>query len=98
MRLMNRRDFLITSSMLGGAATLTRIFPNSWLGTAHAGTTGFFESEFGINDALCKKVLDKALFKGGDFADLYFEIGETSLLEKEKGPSCEMFNLQSRNG
>ena len=85
MRLMNRRDFLITSSMLGGAATLTRIFPNSWLGTAHAGTTGFFESEFGINDALCKKVLDKALFKGGDFADLYFEHTISNWVSLEDG-------------
>jgi len=35
--------------------------------------TGYFESEFGITDSLCRKVLAKALSKGGDFADLYFE-------------------------
>jgi len=35
--------------------------------------TGYFESEFGITDSLCRKVLTEALSKGGDFADLYFE-------------------------
>jgi TldD protein len=35
--------------------------------------TGYFESEFGITDSLCRRILAEALSKGGDFADLYFE-------------------------
>jgi TldD protein len=85
MRSMSRRDFLITSSMVGGAAALTRIFPNVWLSTAYAGTTGFLESEFGINDQLCKKILEKALSKGGDFADLYFEHTISNWVSLEDG-------------
>jgi len=40
---------------------------------AMAKKTGYFESEFGITDSLCRNVLAEALSKGGDFADLYFE-------------------------
>lgn len=85
MRLMSRRDFLITSTILGGATVFTRIFPNVWVETVHAAPTGFFESEFGINDGLCKKVLDKALSKGGDFADLYFEHTISNWVSLEDG-------------
>ena len=46
---------------------------DGWLTFAGTEKTGYFEKEFGITDALCKKVLAKALSKGGDFADLYFE-------------------------
>jgi len=34
---------------------------------------GYFLKEFGIDEALCRKLLTKALSRGGDFADLYFE-------------------------
>ncbi|MBN1517453.1 TldD/PmbA family protein [Candidatus Sumerlaeota bacterium] len=53
---------------------------------AHAGMTcGFFESSFGVSDALCKKLLDQALSKGGDFADLYFEHSVSNWLNLEDG-------------
>ena len=47
---------------------------------------GYFESEFGITDSLCRRVLAEALSKGGDFADLYFEhtIGNWVILEDGK--------------
>lgn len=38
-----------------------------------AAAPGYFRREFGITDELCGKVLARALAKGGDFADLYFE-------------------------
>lgn len=34
---------------------------------------GYFLREFGVDEALCRKLLAKALSRGGDFADLYFE-------------------------
>ena len=47
--------------------------PSSWYAFTNSNKSGYFESEFGITDSLCQKVLAKALAKGGDFADLYFE-------------------------
>jgi TldD protein len=46
---------------------------DGWATLAGAEGSGYFEREFGITDALCRRVLSKALSKGGDFADLYFE-------------------------
>src|ERR1700677_3251544 len=34
---------------------------------------GYFLKEFGIDETLCRRLLTKALSRGGDFADLYFE-------------------------
>jgi TldD protein len=44
-----------------------------WSNLAQTKKTVYFESEFGATDSLCRRVLAKALSKGGDFADLYFE-------------------------
>jgi TldD protein len=85
MKLMSRRDFLGNAVALGGAATMLRIVPNVWVAPAHAATPGFFESEFGVNDAICRKALDKALSRGGDFADLYFEYTVSNVVGLEDG-------------
>src|SRR4030042_5213019 len=85
MGLMSRRDFLNTSTAVGGALAFTRITPNVWVTPANAETNGFFESEFGINDGLCQKVLARALSKGGDFADLYFEHTISNWVSLEDG-------------
>jgi len=47
--------------------------------------TGYFESEFGITDSLCRKVLAEALSKGGDYADLYFEHNISNQANLEDG-------------
>lgn len=82
---MSRRDFLGASAAAGGAVALTRIIPGAWITSAHAATAGFFESEFGISDELCQKVLAKALSKGGDFADIYFEHTISNWVSLEDG-------------
>ncbi|NQT26875.1 twin-arginine translocation signal domain-containing protein [candidate division KSB1 bacterium] len=82
---ISRRDFLGTSAALGTAAALSRIIPGALVESAFAGAPGFFESEFGINDALCKKILEIALSKGGDFADLYFEHTISNWVSLEDG-------------
>lgn len=73
MKPITRRSFLqravgttITSAMV---PTLSSCCSDM----TQAKKTGYFESEFGIMDSLCQKVLAEALSKGGDFADLYFE-------------------------
>lgn len=45
----------------------------------------YFEGEFGINDSLCFKVINQALSRGGDFADLYFEHTIETWLTLEDG-------------
>jgi len=47
--------------------------------------TGYFEREFGIDDTLCRQVLARALGKGGDYADLYFEHALNNRLVLEDG-------------
>jgi len=46
----------------------------------------YFEKEFGIDDQMCQSILQTALSKGGDFADIYFEhtIQNTLILEDGK--------------
>jgi TldD protein len=64
---------------------MVRIFPGVWLESANDLSAGFFESEFGISDGLCKKILNMALSKGGDFADLYFEHTISNWVSLEDG-------------
>jgi TldD protein len=73
MNLVDRRTFLKASALTGGAIIAAPVLFDGWLTIAGAETTGYFEREFGITDSLCRRVLGKALSKGGDFADLYFE-------------------------
>lgn len=82
MKPFSRRTFLKGAGMVTAATVL----PTGWYSLAQAGKAGYFESEFGISDELCQKVLAKALSKGGDFADLYFEhtIGNWVILEDGK--------------
>lgn len=82
---MSRRGFIGTSVAIGGAAALTRIIPNTWVRSANAAATGFFESEFGINDDLCRRVIEKALSRGGDYADIYFEHTVSNWVNLEDG-------------
>ncbi len=85
MKAINRRSFMKNSAMATGALTLGHMIPGRWLTFAYAEPSGYFESQFGITDALCKKVLDQALSKGGDFADLYFEHTISNWLTLEDG-------------
>ena len=70
---IDRRTFLKATTAAGGAIIAAPVLFDGWLTFAGTERGGYFEKEFGITDALCKKVLGKALSKGGDFADLYFE-------------------------
>ena len=86
MKDISRRSFLKTSAAAASAVTAAHVIPGSWIDFAHGGQSGYFETEFGITDALCQEVLAQALSKGGDFADLYFEhsIDNWVLLEDGK--------------
>jgi TldD protein len=73
MNPLSRRSFLKTGAAAAGALGAGRLFRAAWPESARAAATGYFESEFGITDALCGRILGRALSKGGDFADLFFE-------------------------
>jgi len=83
---ITRRSFLQTGA---SAATATLVAPvlvgRGWYAFAQAEAAGYFEREFGITDALCRKVLAEALAKGGDFADLFFEHTISNNLGLEDG-------------
>jgi len=46
---------------------------------------GYFFREFGVDEQLCRRLLTKALSRGGDFADLYFEHTVSDSVHLEDG-------------
>jgi TldD protein len=86
MKRITRRSFLKTGAT-AAAATLAvpTILPRGWDIFAQAEAAGYFEREFGITEAACRKVLAKALARGGDFADLFFEHTISNYLILEDG-------------
>lgn len=85
MKPITRRSFLKATAVTSVAAAVVPALPRSLSGLAPADKSGYFESEFGITDRLCQKALAKALSKGGDFADLYFEHTISNYLILEDG-------------
>ncbi len=73
MKPITRRSFLKTGATAAVAAVAVPMLPGGWFELSNADRPGYFESEFGMTDALFGKVLEIALSKGGDFADLFFE-------------------------
>jgi TldD protein len=86
MNKITRRSFLKTGAA-AAAATLAApaILPRGWYTFAEVEAAGYFEREFGITEAMCRKVLAEALAKGGDFADLFFEHTISNYLILEDG-------------
>ena len=82
---MSRRNFIKGSAAAGTAVALPQILPFSWIESAQAASPDFFESEFGITEALCQKALSRALSHGGDFSDLYFEHTVSNWVSLEDG-------------
>lgn len=80
---LSRRSFLKTSAM--GAAAGALALDGGWFSLARGENMDYFAAEFGISDALCQKVLARALAKGGDFADLFFEHTVNNYLILEDG-------------
>ena len=73
MKPITRRTFLRTTVSAAVATAAVPLIPLGCVNPGGKDSSGYFESEFGITDGLCQKVLSKALSKGGDFADLFFE-------------------------
>jgi len=72
--------------MTAGALGSVSLAPGTWLAFAGpASEKGYFETQFGITDSVCRRLLEAALSKGGDFADLYFEHTISNYLGLEDG-------------
>ena len=93
MKKITRRSFMKTSAQ-AAAVTITApvILPKGWFGFADRAPTGYFEKEFGVSDGLCRKVLARALAKGGDYADLYFEHTISNYIMLEDGKVNRAFS------
>jgi TldD protein len=84
MKPIPRRKFIQSSAVAGGALLfLPELKAGMLLDPQPSGN--YFLKEFGINENLCQKLLAKALSKGGDFADLYFEYSVSNYLGLEDG-------------
>ncbi len=85
MNSISRRAFIRTGTSAAAATIVVPLLPGGWYALARAEAPGYFEREFAITDALCRKILVQALAKGGDFADLYFEHTISNYLILEDG-------------
>lgn len=73
MKKLDRRSFLKTTASAGGLLLVAPYLDGGLFANPTLAPTGYFASEFGIDDALCQQLLETALARGGDFADIYFE-------------------------
>jgi TldD protein len=86
MKEMTRRSFIKTGATAAAATiAVPTILSRGWYSFAQAEAAGYFEREFGITQVMCREVLAKALAKGGDFADLFFEHTISNYLILEDG-------------
>ena len=84
MKPLSRRKFIQDTALLGGAMLfLPELEASMLLDKKSSGN--YFLKEFGIDETLCRKLLTKALSKGGDFADLYFEYSVMNYIGLEDG-------------
>ena len=84
MKFITRRKFIQDTALAGGALMFLPAIKGCR--TADTAVSGnYFLKEFGIDESLCRKLLTKALSKGGDFADLYFEFTVSNNLGLEDG-------------
>lgn len=85
MKIITRRSFLRTTAAAAAASAIVPLLPSGCLRFSSESKTGYFESGFGITDALGRNVLAKALSRGGDFADLFFEHTISNWVSLEDG-------------
>ena len=84
MKPIPRRKFIQGTALAGGALLfLPSLKACKFLDTSSTGN--YFLNEFGIDETLCRKLLAKALSRGGDFADLFFEFTVSNYLGLEDG-------------
>ncbi len=84
MKPIPRRTFIRGTALAGGALFFLPGIQGCRF-TDGKSSGNYFLGEFGIDETLCSKLLAKALSRGGDFADLYFEYTVSNYLGLEDG-------------
>jgi TldD protein len=85
MKPLSRRKFITRTASAGGVMLIAPYLSGCLSSQNKMKKSGYFEAEFGIDEKLCRKLLETALSKGGDFADLYFEHTISNFLILEDG-------------
>lgn len=81
---LSRRGFIRGTALAGGAfLLLPDLSAFNFLNASRS--ENYFLNEFGIDEALCQQLLARALSKGGDYADLFFEFTVMNYLALEDG-------------
>ena len=84
---VRRRDFLKVAGTGLGAIAASSFFHDRLLaGTAPESGAAMLETRFGVTPATARKILEAALSKGGDFAELFFEhkIADSVTMEDDR--------------
>ena len=84
MAVLQRREFLKLAGAGAGAMVASGLFADRLAaGEPPSSGLGIFEERFGVTAEELRKVLQAALSKGGDFADLYLEYTTSNQVEME---------------
>ncbi|WP_430971745.1 TldD/PmbA family protein [Sunxiuqinia rutila] len=92
MRNIDRRKFLKSSGSAVAGSMMLPAFIQSCQGTPLSVEVQAYLDHFGIDLHLLQKVTDKALSKGGDYADLFFEHKTMNILALEDGKVNRAFS------
>lgn len=92
MNRISRRNFIKSSSVIGGAVLLAPVVSCKQWARMNMPEEGYFKEEFGITDELCHKLLSKAMSTGGDFADIYVEHSISNWLILEDGKVSKSYS------
>ncbi len=92
MKKFSRREFIKTGATAATVTVASPLLSRGWYTLPGAEIPGYFEREFGITDAMCRKVLAEAMAKGGEYADLFFEHTISNYLILEDGKVNRAFS------
>ncbi len=84
MMKLSRRRFIRGTALAGGALLLLPELSAFDILNSES-SSNYFLKEFGIDEDICQKLLSRALSKGGDYADLFFEFTVMNYLGLEDG-------------
>ena len=81
---LQRREFMALAGASAGAWAVSGLFADRLaVAAATAPGLGLFEERFGVTAEMLRQVLQAALSKGGDFAELFLEYSTSNAVEME---------------
>lgn len=82
---VNRRSFIKTSGMLAAGSVVIPPFVQSCQNAKISGAVKSYLDHFEVSTEILQKVIETAMSKGGDYADLFFEHKTSNSLGLEDG-------------